>query len=877
MKMDCDRGKPSKPQDVNVSQSVPTICSASGNANCHKNHPIKGPVRQAQGRNQSQKPARSHEDIMSVAGKESQRSDFYNGNVVLQCTSGDFDYHASEKLHQRVVEESRQNGKAIPKEIMATKSIADTPKDSPIKRVFLSGEKKVGRGSKTTLKKSTFHKPLEKTPVQMEGCSPLSISREGPDGLRRERQALSSITQRKTRRDLFPDSKVFSHIDAHVLRVSEQMKPRQALSSVQTIVRLITDEAQSQLETVRAIWMWLCHNIRYDVDGFLGLSQKIHTPEQVLETGRGVCSGYARLCREMCREAGLSCIEVPGYGRSTGCQGGQNCQQKKSNHMWNAVKLEGQWHLLDACWGAGIVDAEKRLFIPSYDDFFFLPDPAHFIETHWPDEPEWQLLQPHVSLEDFEQRVFKTSEFFRLQLSLLSPNCSLLTTEHGEATVSLASAHPAEFSYHLSKLCGEVSKEDLGTTHGLLTVSEKSMTLKVLPPTEGLFELMVFARPMDAQDPYRWVCSYQTKCLESKKKELPENPFHFWGLHPKGKDFGIEDCSCTADLVVVTTGTLLLTLQTSRPLLATYELVNKDLDASLSPNCLASQTEEEKLTCHVLCPFLGYYRLSVFVKDLGGDLFKNAANFLLRCSGSVNQNELFPSGLSMHCGAGISTSWRGFSNPSHPAPIINTNQGKCNITFSTPSDTEVAAILSKDKVTSTKYPLERYTLLTHLGNKVSACILLPESGLYKVGLFSKNKEHRDFAHVCDYVIRCFSEPRWLPFPRVYSTWRRGCVLLQPRTGVLREQSWMRFRVKMPKTYRALVVGQARTELQLTRNKIWEGEVYTGLAGTVLKLAVKFSQQSTSLDVVLSFDVEGSSPSSEGVSRVNDPETRGSWK
>ncbi|CAM4664568.1 unnamed protein product [Lepidochelys kempii] len=853
MKMDCDSGKSFKPQGVKVSKSMSTICSSSSNANCHESHPIQGPARQAQGRNHSEKLSPSP-DIMSAAARESQISDFYNGNVALGCPSD-----TSEKFHQRVAKESRWNGETTPKEIMATKRIANAPKDSPIKRTFLFGENKIDNGSKMSLKKSTVHKLPEK------GCSLLAVSREGPDGLREETQAWSSVTQRKKRRDLFPDSKVFSHIDAHVLRVSEQIKSKPALLSVQTIVQLITDEAQSKLETVRAIWIWLCHNIRYDVDGFLGLSQKIHTPEQVRQTGRGVCSGYAHLCREMCREAGVSCIEVSGYGRGTGYQQGQNCQQKKSNHMWNAVQLEGQWYLLDACWGAGTVDAEKRLFIPRYDDFFFLTDPEHFIETHWPDEPEWQLVQPRVSLEDFEQRVFKTSEFFKLQLSLLSPNHSLLKTEHGEATVSLRSTHPAEFSYHLSKLCGNVSKEALGTTHGMLTVSEKSMTLKVLPPTEGLFELMIFARPADTQNPYSWVCSYQIKCLESHKKELPENPFHFWGLHPKGKDFGIEESNCGEDLIVVATGTLLLTLQTSRPLLATYQLVNKDLDTSLSMKCLASQAEEEKLSCHVLCPFLGYYRLSVFVKDLGGDLFKNAANFLIRCSGPINQNELFPSGLSMHCGTGISTGCRGFSNPSHPAPIINTNQGKCNITFRTRSDTEVAAILSKDKVTNTKYPMERYVLLTHLGNKVSVCILLPESGLYKVGLFSRNKDHKDFAHVCDYVVRCFSEPRCLPFPRVYSMWRKGCILLQPRTGVLQERSWIKFRVKLPKAYRALVVGQSRTELQPNCSKIWEGEVYTGLARTVLKLAVKFSQHSTSMDVILSFDVEGSSPSSEGSS------------
>lgn len=66
----------------------------------------------------------------------------------------------------------------------------------------------------------------------------------------------------------------------------------------------------------------------------------------------------------LCREAGLTCIEVSGYGRSAGYSQGQTCLQQKSNHMWNAVELEGQWFLLDVCWGAGLVDVEKRQFIP---------------------------------------------------------------------------------------------------------------------------------------------------------------------------------------------------------------------------------------------------------------------------------------------------------------------------------------------------------------------------------------------------------------------------------------------------------------------------------------------------------------------------------
>ncbi|XP_069712723.1 kyphoscoliosis peptidase-like [Phaenicophaeus curvirostris] len=853
MKTSYDRGKSTKSQTIKAKELIPSHSSRNGNH--HEKQTTQSTLRWVHPKNHEETMMTSWAENISPGWEEAQMSDVCNGDFPLGHISEEIGCKTSEKLPHQATNTNR-NKKQVLKEISATQEVREEPKASPSKGVFAFWAEKVNSSSERT-----FQKLLQKSSVIVSSSSPALLPKEGLNSLE-EKQTKNP--QRKTRRDLFSDSKVFSHVDTHVLHVSQQLKSRHAGLSVHAIVPLITARSRSKLEMVRAIWFWLCHNIEYDVDGFLGFSQKIHVPEQVLQTGRAVCSGYAHLCQEMCREAGLSCVKVPGFGRSPSSSGGRWCQQQKSSHMWNAVELEGQWCLLDACWGAGIVDAENRVFMPRYDDFFFLTDPEHFIETHWPEDPQWQLLQPPISREDFEQRVFKTSEFFRLQLSLLSPNTSLLKTAHGEVSVMLGSTHPTEFTYQLSRLQGTTNGEDVGTVHGMMTVSENNVTIKVTPPTQGLFDLMIFARHADSQDPYNWVCSYQIQCLEPhNREELPENPFHFWGLHQKVRDLGIEESSHKEELLIAPQGTLLLALLTSRPLLATYELVNKDLDAALSKKCLAAQAEEEKLSCHVLCPFQGYYRLSVFVKDLGGNTFRNAANFLIRCLKPVNQNELFPSGLSIHCGSGISSRDHGLSNPSHSSPIITTKLGKCNITFHTPPDVELTASLSKDKVINAKYPLERYILVTHLRTKVSVCVVLPESGVYKMGLFGRSKEHKDFTHICDYVVRCFSDPSWPPFPRVYSLWRRGCVLLEPRTGLLQDQTWVRFRVKVPKAYQIVILGEEKTVLQQTPSMVWEGDVFTGAAGTQVKLAAKFSQHCSFLEVILAFEVGGGSPASLG--------------
>ncbi|KAG7235783.1 hypothetical protein INR49_002170 [Caranx melampygus] len=246
--------------------------------------------------------------------------------------------------------------------------------------------------------------------------------------------------KRKRRKDLFTNSEVFHRIDDHVIRTGAELKEK-CVYDMKAIVQSIAQGARNELERLRAIWVWLCHNIEYDVSGYLGHSEKLSSPEEVIAAGRGVCCGYSNLCTEMCREVGIECQEVPGHSKGIGYRQGQSLKNVKSDHLWNAVLLGGQWFLLDACWGAGRVDMEHESFVkrtsselslkpvcslhllpPRFDDFYFLTDPEEFIDSHFPDEEKWQLLDRPIPLEEFERRVFKTSTFFTMGLRLIQPH-----------------------------------------------------------------------------------------------------------------------------------------------------------------------------------------------------------------------------------------------------------------------------------------------------------------------------------------------------------------------------------------------------------------------------------------------------------------------
>lgn len=94
------------------------------------------------------------------------------------------------------------------------------------------------------------------------------------------------------------------------------------------------------------------------------------------------------------------------------------------NHVWNAVRANGTWRLLDAAWAA----------IPgSRMDFFTRPQ--HFIYTHMPLARRWQLLPEPITVERFWAMPQLAPAFFPLGIQI--PDQVPSETPTGTATLRL--------------------------------------------------------------------------------------------------------------------------------------------------------------------------------------------------------------------------------------------------------------------------------------------------------------------------------------------------------------------------------------------------------------------------------------------------------
>ncbi|KFP82691.1 Kyphoscoliosis peptidase, partial [Acanthisitta chloris] len=275
-------------------------------------------------------------------------------------------------------------------------------------------------------------------------------------------------------------------------------------TSVEELVKALLKHARTDLEKVRAIWMWICHHIEYDVVGYHNKSQRSSEPRDVLRRGKSVCEGYAVLFEQMCSIAGIQCKKLSGHAKGYGYKIGKTFTGD-SDHAWNAVYLEGRWHLLDSTWGSGSVDDSFTKFTYRYNEFYFLTHPALFINNHFPDNSNWQLLKPTLTLKEFENNILHNSNFYNLGLLAAQPETPIIQTVNGKASVSVDCRGGMLFMF---KLKGRAE-------HGLMTLKKKGMKLDIYPQKTGSHQLEIFAKPSkseDLDDVYECVLKYIVEC-----------------------------------------------------------------------------------------------------------------------------------------------------------------------------------------------------------------------------------------------------------------------------------------------------------------------------------------------------------------------------
>ncbi len=185
-------------------------------------------------------------------------------------------------------------------------------------------------------------------------------------------------------------------IDWHAL-----LTPAGAEKAIPSLVAFVTSGLHSDEAKVRAFFRWITEKIELDVPAFRTGKWDQQPLKKVFAERKGLCSGYAELFQEMCKFANIECKLV--YGIATGPDVDPKKLPTEPNHVWNVVKIDGQWKLIDATRGAGLF--RKDEYNKEVQEFYFFPDPDRLIFTHFPKEAKWQLTTVPVTKEQFAKLI----------------------------------------------------------------------------------------------------------------------------------------------------------------------------------------------------------------------------------------------------------------------------------------------------------------------------------------------------------------------------------------------------------------------------------------------------------------------------------------
>ena len=541
---------------------------------------------------------------------------------------------------------------------------------------------------------------------------------------------------------------------------------------------------------------------------------------------------------------------------------------EQGQHSWNGVLVEGAWRLVDCHWAARRlvgkqVTAENVRY--ELDEYYFMPDPHQLIFTHFPDDPNWQLLDRPIALADFEHLVPVKSAFFKYGLQILSHRQAVIDAG-SEVTVRIAcpvdKAATLAFTFTLSYEDG--SEEHRGTKlarFGMQEMVDNVSFFTIRPPERGQFRLIIYAKDLQNESKegvYGGVCEYELVCNNAAQKAMPFPPcvHTSWGpgdsinkyrMTPLQKGAIFSTVQGTAEVRFQVPSELRFTAK-----LKANHLQEKDLQGFIMYRVVAGVA-----IFTIYAPAQGEYGLEIYANDpeKDGNSLYHAYQYLIIClepmATTVDPLPTLPPG---YLGQQPMCSKLGLSPSSHVDPFVQGSQGEELMTF----DLKQPLRMTSQLINVTRGRQEDcsdFVLQQGQGQQVTFHLKLPAPGMYKFQLFGLpyDDTSESLPGVYNYLLNCSATLTAQPvqFPKQYGQWKEGCYLYGPQEGHLSpqllhpsgssSQQQLFFKLSVPKANAvAVVVGDDWTQLEQEGGAggAWAGDISVAAAwGKENKVAV----------------------------------------
>jgi hypothetical protein len=182
--------------------------------------------------------------------------------------------------------------------------------------------------------------------------------------------------------------------------------------NIEQMAKILTANSKTDLEKVRANFIWIASNIDYDVNYLISGKIPDSSPKEVVKSKKAVCQGYSNLFKALNEAVGIQTFFVNGYIKETAFSFENNLD--KINHSWNIALINDKWYHFDITWASGLVNDENE-YVQQINEEYFLSDPYFFVTEHLPADPMFQLLPCTILPHEFLNRKNKVLKIAKLK------------------------------------------------------------------------------------------------------------------------------------------------------------------------------------------------------------------------------------------------------------------------------------------------------------------------------------------------------------------------------------------------------------------------------------------------------------------------------
>lgn len=303
-----------------------------------------------------------------------------------------------------------------------------------------------------------------------------------------------------------------------------------------------------------------------------------------------------------------------------------------------------------------------------YDEHYFLTDPDEFIQEFWAKDPEWQLLDRPITLEEFEALPFVRSVFFHYGLEYSEPLKSVLyaTSKGGmDIRLNVTGDEVADLVFHYQlRFADRERRNDVEFMGAKLerfvfqTIGDGWVLFSVHVPAAASYFLEIFCSRIEegnkiGEDPNASMQPFKLKCatkfkivceeLSGKMHPLPSCSSGEWGPSKGRRHFDLVPLTHPSGVINVA-DQVEIRIQVTRPLVFLCRLRHNEVeDSALLDKYVTQGMANGVLTIRLTFPKVGQYGLDVYARPKDSSnvhTMAHALKYLINCTAVTNPAEL---------------------------------------------------------------------------------------------------------------------------------------------------------------------------------------------------------------------------------------------